>query len=140
MSIKHQDDPRPRRKYGPNIKFAINRDGDLFVVECPVCHRQDGLESEDERVKGVFRCRLSTCNTLFDVYPEDGIKAIFDFREGDLEKGSALVWDNGKLCAGINEDAPWWWQRDYIQNKDLQSTGFDAHGHRLYYRVSRVIQ
>ena len=140
MSLKNVDDLRPRRKYGQNIKYAIDRDGDLFVVECPSCHSQESLEEEDKRCRGIFRCQKSTCNTLFEVYTEDGVRVIHDYREGDLEKWAVLTYDNDRLCAGISEDAPWWWPRKVVTARDLnRETGKDAHGHHPYYKLSRII-
>jgi len=137
MTNISRDDRRLKRSH-PLIKYAINRDGDLFFVECPICHRQDCLEPEDSRVRGVFRCQFRDCKHLFEVYTEDGVKTIFDHREGNLESKDILVLDGDKLRAGINDDAPWWWRR-YPIYRDLQENGRDAHGHRPYYSVSRVI-
>lgn len=116
-----------RKKSWGNYKWAINRDGDLFLTECPKCHSQN--VSLNEKTKH-FYCRK--CDVIFEVYKEDGAVRIMDHRKGDVDFPAVAVWD--KPCKvyrlGIRQDAPWWWESRAVL-QDLHN-GKDAHGHEKY--------
>lgn len=128
-NIKRPFDNRPRDNYGTG-KWAINRDGDYYLVECPSCHRQ--CISRD-KAHGRFIC--SYCDIGFVVYTEDGAFSFRDYREGNVNFPANLVWDEaGNGYLGLTEDAPWWWRRRDIY-RDLRKDGKDGHGHQLYETV-----
>jgi ribosomal protein S27E len=116
------------RGYSRNI-YLVNRDGDLGVVECPECHRLQGLVFE--RISYVFNC--SHCGVTFQVYLEDGLVTARDHREGSIPlPGKCTEDDHGIYHLGINRDAPWWWGRKTIYRDYNPETGKDGHGHKPY--------
>jgi len=138
-----------REKKGWSLQvYAIDRDGDLYLVECPKCHQTQHLlfnldldqpweqrHSDAPKVwtdavpPKTFQC--CTCSIGFRVHLEDGIRQIQDHREGTPPLPSVVVWDdNHKMHLGITADAPWWWKRREIC-RDLHG-GKDAHGHKRY--------
>jgi len=85
--------------------YAMNRDGDLGLVECPSCHNYNlrhlmSFDITDNMVsskpanwndEGKFYCMI--CKIKFKVYVEDGVRTIYP---------------------------------------DLSSDGYDGHGHCKY--------
>jgi hypothetical protein len=71
---------------------AADRDGDLYVIECPDCG------STDLNVARFFGCKK--CHTRFSVYTEDGL------REFELETGfgEARVYDEGLNMIALNPE------------------------------------
>ena len=66
------------------------------------------------------------------MYLEDGLRVIYDHRNGNVLFPTTLVTDELKtLHLGIADDAPWWWPRRGLW-RDLQPDGKDAHGHEAY--------
>ncbi len=137
-----------RPKTWSRTVYAIDRDGDLFLVECPRCHATQhllfnlDLEQPWEERNGptpryftetvppkTFLC--GACDIGFKVYLEDGIRQIRDHRKGVPPLPSVVVWDDNRtIHLGIAKDAPFWWQRREIC-RDLHD-GKDAHGHKPY--------
>lgn len=122
-------------------KFAINRDGDLFLVECPRCHRQDVFPLRNVRpirYKGMRLKPFDCCicgyggdDGLFFVNPEDGVVKLRDYRRGNLVFPATVVYDEyGHGYLGIWPDQPWWWRARDIY-PDLRD-GRDGHGHAPY--------
>ena len=127
---------RDRRKKAWGItKYAINRDGDLFLVECPQCHRQCIQFVEKKKIFECYKCRIR-----FSVYREDGIVRLVDFRKGNIQHFPRTAYrdiDSEKFYRlGIENDAPWWWRKKAIY-QDLHN-GMDAHGHKPYKIVEQV--
>ncbi len=141
-------DRREKKSWSLNV-WAIDRDGDLYLVECPQCHQTQHLvfnldldQSWEQRNSDApkvwteavppktFQC--CSCDIGFRVHLEDGIRQIRDHREGTPPLPSTVVWDdNGTMRLGITAEAPWWWQRREIC-RDLRPDGKDAHGHKRY--------
>lgn len=135
---------RRKRGYGRTV-YAVDRDGDLYLVECPQCHDTQSLffnrHTDEERVwfdesmpDRVFHC--SRCSIIFSVYLEDGLRKIRDHRTGNPPIPTRVVRDDmGAYHLGISVEAPWWWKRYEIW-PDLQNegkkAGYDAHGHYPY--------
>lgn len=138
---------RREKKGWSRTVYAVDRDGDLFLVECPGCHQTQHLlfnldldqPYKERRIKPkvwtdsvppkTFQC--STCNIGFSVYLEDGIRRVRDHRDGTPPLPSTVVWDDqGTIHLGISASAPWWWKRREIC-RDLYD-GKDAHGHYRY--------
>ena len=120
-------DRRPRG-YG-DTKYAINRDGDLFLVICPMCSYQHvGFNA----VPATFQCPYAPCSTTFRVYTEDGVIRLVDHRRGDVALPAVAVYDPAVKVyrLGVDADAPWWWKRREV-HLDLYE-GVDAHGHEPY--------
>lgn len=125
-----------RRKKGwARTVFAVNRDGDFFLVECPSCHETQGprLEEKCERCpteRRHFHC--DRCEIGFSVDLEDGVAKILDHREGTPPLPTTMVREEpaGVLHLGIAPDAPWWWVRRELC-RDFRN-GKDAHGHQPY--------
>lgn len=122
---------RPKLRGYTSAKYAIDRDGDLFLVECPVCHDQGVFWDQERRV---FACRGGSMNGhAFRVYLEDGVRPIRDHRKGDVrEFPAAVVYDDAVKTwrLGLKRDAPWWWRRRDLY-RDLHD-GKDGHGHKPY--------
>lgn len=119
-------DRRPKSSYA-HMRTIVNRDGDFFLMECPLCH---SVDIRKDKEAGVFRCPWHA----FRAYPEDGVLDVRDFRNGPIVKWPMkAVQDpsSGKWYLGISADAPWWWRRREVC-RDLQINGKDAHGHRAY--------
>lgn len=131
-------DRRPKKSWHRTV-YAVDRDGDLFLVECPQCHDTQSIifnwdyERQSTYVDSVpakvFQC--SMCSIGFRVYLEDGLRRIVDHRDGVPPLPSKVVWDDNRtIHLGISGDAPWWWRRREIE-RDLHD-GKDAHGHKPY--------
>jgi hypothetical protein len=131
-------DRRPKKGWN-NTVYAVDRDGDLFLVECPKGHHTQHVffnwnyEEKKACTNSVppktFECL--SCGIGFRVYLEDGLRRIRDHRDGTPPLPSMVVWDdNHELHLGISKDAPWWWKRREIY-RDLHD-GKDAHGHKPY--------
>ena len=143
----HLKDRRPKKGYSKTV-YAVDRDGDLYLVECPQCHDTQSIlfnwrYSEERDEEGYRKGRAITevvppktfqcysCDIGFHVYLEDGLRFISDHRDGVPPLPSKVVWDDrGKIHLGISKDAPWWWNRREIC-RDLRD-GKDAHGHHKY--------
>ena len=121
-----------RQKSGwAGTKWAVRRDGDYFLVECPQCHSQKVWFYKD---KGLFECIKSyECKTVFSVYTEDGVVRLADHRRGDVRFPARAVYDPG--CGlyrlGIEQSVPWWWSEKIRIERDLHG-GLDAHRHQPY--------
>ena len=129
-------DTRPR-DYG-TVKWAIRRDGDYFLVECPSCHSQRLWFNKD---RWAFECSRSyRCKTTFTVYTEDGVVELVDHRRGNVQFPARAKRDPG--CGlyrlGIEFDAPWWWDGLRIE-RDLHG-GWDAHRHQPYQIVGGTLE
>jgi len=123
-------DRRERLRGYWNSKWAINRDGDLFLVECPVCHDQYVHYFQDERV---FACS-GGMGHRFRVHLEDGVRQLIDHRRDNIVHFPAVaVYDDAAKTyhLGISKDAPWWWKRKEVY-RDLRPDGYDGHKHKLY--------
>ena len=109
--------------------YLVNRDGDLGAVECPECHRLQGLGFD--KISYLFEC--SYCGILFKVYLEDGLIKVRDHREGNIPlPGRCVEDDKGDYHLGIDKDAPWWWRRSRIYRDYNPKNGLDGHGHKPY--------
>jgi hypothetical protein len=139
---------RRKKGYYPTGKIAIDRDGDLYLVECPVCGTQT-VSRETETVKdedgGVrkrtlyFECHIGH---RFQVYLEDGVREIADYRQGEAILPARVVFDPyaDRWCLGIVTDAPWWWRRRDLYQDYHPETGKDGHGHRKYLVLPSIEQ
>lgn len=118
-------DRRKKASYA-HTKSAINRDGDLYLVECPVCGSQEVIRARD---KTYFVCGR---DHRFRVYTEDGVVKLKDHRKGNIERFPVkVVYDEAHTARlGLEKDAPWWWRRVSI-HRDLHN-GKDAHSHHKY--------
>lgn len=136
-----QRDRRKRWSGSGTRKYAINRDGDMFIVECPQCHREVGLSYKKNREtrKASFVC--SHCAVWISVYLEDGVVEMRDHRKGNIPERAIAAYDPGASIwrLGIGRDAPWWWTRRTIC-RDLQASGKDAHGHKTYRVVESTVK
>lgn len=133
---------RREKKAWSRTVYAVDRDGDLYLVECPQCHDIQSVHMYSyKEEKPCWNCgktgethfHCSRCSGMgFNVYLEDGLRKIEDHREGNVSLPSKLVWDdNNKIHLGISANAPWWWRRREVW-RDLQANGMDAHGHKPY--------
>lgn len=127
-----EHDHREQRHH-PNIKYAIDRDGDLYIVECPVCHMEDALywNAKEE----LFECeRGMHCQAKFKVYTEDGVFKFLDHRNGDIPYKNYVVFKiDNEWHAGINEKVFWFFPKRNLYHRDLvKERGKDAHGHDYY--------
>lgn len=126
---------KDRREHGyGDTKYAINRDGDLYLVICPNC----GWQNVDfDTAQRLFQCPYSTCSAKFRVYTEDGVVKLVDHRRGEIRLPAIAVYDPGCKVyrLGVVEEAPWWWSRREVW-PDLKPNGMDAHGHHPYEIVS----
>ncbi len=111
-------------------KWAVNRDGDFGLVECPVCHDQSVWFVKEECV---FVCGGGRSDGhRFLVYLEDGVVQLRDHRCGDIRYFPAIAVNDGKdWHLGLTRDAPWWWRRREVY-RDLRADGKDGHGHKPY--------
>ncbi len=127
-----KQDHRPKRSGSAWLKFAICRDGDLYLVECPECHTQHVYYSERNK-----RFVCTRCGVYFTVCTEDGVVKLYDHRNDDVRTPARAVYDLGAKVyrLGIAEDAPWWWEKKEVC-RDLRD-GRDAHGHAPYQIVGR---
>jgi len=139
-------DRRTKTGYTKTV-YAVDRDGDLYLVECPQCHATQHIVfnwNYDAKTPyttvlppKVFQC--FSCSIGFRVYLEDGLRKIIDHRDGTPPLPSKVVWDDsGKIHLGISNDAPWWWRRREIF-RDIQYVAMkgvmvpvDGHAHHPY--------
>jgi hypothetical protein len=123
--------------------YAVDRDGDMYLIECPVCHQTQSvtvyLLPEDKPCHncgkmGETHFHCYHCSDFgFNVYLEDGLREILDHRTGNLPNpGIAVRDDQNKYRMGIDADAPWWWRRYEIYYDFNSANGKDAHGHKPY--------
>lgn len=132
--------------YGQQQSIStVNRDGDLFYIECPECH------STDLNSKRIISCK--SCHTHFSIYLEDGFKSIsvltehgtignhkeviklMELKPGDYSKVNLLGRNEGRLNE-IKEKYP---DMKVIKlYKDLQKNGKDAHYHDEYKRYAII--
>ena len=122
-----------RERYGYNVfdhatKQVVDRDGDSSLVDCPKCFSQELYFNAHLEW---FRC--NNCKTKFEIHTEDGISAVTDHRQGNVELPSVIVIDDdGAKHIGLNEDEhPWWWNRKTLY-QDRQDDNMDVHGHASY--------
>jgi hypothetical protein len=123
-------DRRERARGHAGSKWAVNRDGDYGLVECPACHDQGVWFDREKRV---FACRGGVGHR-FRVHLEDGVVQLRDHRRGDIVHfpATAVYDDAGKAWRlGLADDAPWWWARKEVY-RDLRPDGKDGHGHQAY--------
>lgn len=143
-------DRREKKNYSRTV-YAINRDGDMYVVECPSCNDHQGVwcfrpserspdgsylrEAFCDICQSVRRMHFhcGRCGIGFDVHLEDGFCKIQDHRDGVPPFPTKLVIDdNGGYHMGISADAPWWWKRTDGYRDYNPENGKDGHGHELY--------
>ena len=121
---------------------VVNRDGDLFYIECPNCHNTELIS------RRFFGCKH--CMENFSVYCEDGLKYYSinsDF--GSLSSGDTIklirLKRNDYFCVplyGRNEKRIEELKKEYpdmeIINlyRDLQNDNKDAHSHCEYKRFT----
>jgi len=122
--------------------YAVDRDGDMYLIECPQCHRIQSLSVQyrgeaapcprcGKHGQTHFHC--SFCPIGFSVYLEDGLREILDHRYDNPPNPSKVVRDDqGKYRMGIDTDAPWWWRRCTVYYDYNPENGKDAHGHEPY--------
>ena len=160
--FKYQEWRRERRKIDRREKkswsrqvYCIDRDGDLYLVECPQCHDTQGLWchrpweilTEAQQEAGMREAPCDSCGgepkrTHFhcgrcaigiNVYTEDGLRKLRDHRDGNPPNPTyAVCDDSGNLHFGIAADAPWWWKRREVYFDYNPENGKDAHGHHQY--------
>lgn len=124
-----------RKKSWGTTKYAINRDGDLFLVECPECHSQYVWFVEGSKVFECYKCRIR-----FSVYREDGVVRLVDFRKGNIQYFPRTAYrdfyPDHFYTLGIEGDAPWWWGKKAVY-RDLHD-GMDAHRHQPYKIIEQI--
>jgi len=127
--------------------FTVNRDGDLYYIECPECH-STALTS-----KRLLGCK--SCHTRFSLYFEDGFRSLSVITNSGTVSGSngkikllelkpkayfksQLLGrnDNPKAMSDLKKKYPD--LKVIILNKDLQKDGKDAHGHQQYKRYALI--
>ena len=125
--------------------LAVDRDGDLFYIECPNCH------STDLNTKSLIACRK--CHTFFNIYFEDGFHKYTVF----TDFGEINGYDNKiKLIQlkpkdyfkfklhGKNENKLSKLKEKYPDMKvitlyrDLGDDGMDAHRHEKYRKYAII--
>ncbi len=121
---------RDRRKKAWGLtKWAINRDGDFFLVECPKCHTQHVSYLKSRKLFECYKCKI-----IFSVYREDGVVKIIDHRKGNIKDFPRTsyrdIYPDSFHRLGIEGDAPWWWRKKAVY-RDLHD-GMDAHRHKPY--------
>ena len=139
-------DRRKKRGYSVRV-YAVDRDGDLYMVECPQRHQiqrvsvhrrkdSDGKPSDPchdcENPNTHFHCFI--CEIGFGVYLEDGLRELKDFREGNppLPTKIVIALGTNDRYMGITTDAPWWWTRREVYRDFNDENGKDGHGHKPY--------
>jgi len=124
--------------------YAVNRDGDLFYIECPNCHNVELIK------RTFFGCKH--CMENFSVYCEDGLRHYpvnSDF--GSLSSRDTikliqlkdndyfyipLYGRNEKRVNGLKGKYP---NMKIINlDRDLQNDNRDAHGHCKYKRFAII--
>ncbi len=126
--------------------YTVNRDGDLFFIECPECH------TTDINAVRVFGCRK--CHTRFSLYAEDGIDSLcvetesgtvtpsdneiklLQLKKGDYFLKNHLPRNDGQIAtlkAAFPEMKVIKLHRDF--NK---KSGKDAHDHERYRRYALI--
>ena len=145
---------RREKKSWSRAVYCMDRDGDLYLIECPMCnntqslwcHRPWDILTEEQRTSGQRDAFCDTCGTMrrthfhcsrcslgFDVHLEDGLHKVEDHRDGVPPLPTKAVQDDGgKWHLGIDKDAPWWWTRREVERDFNPATGKDAHGHEHY--------
>ena len=151
-------DRRPKYKYGSLRVYAVDRDGDLYIIECPQCHQMQRLscyrkykdtgeilgegKTDPTTIPREERCcfcynpythfHCHTCAIGFSMYLEDGLRELLDFREGNPPLPTHVVRapESKTQYLGLEKDAPWWWTKREVY-KDLHD-GKDGHGHKPY--------
>ena len=122
-------DRRRKLRNWSRTVYAVNRDGDLGLVECPVCHNYQNIIYSKQL--HAFECCL--CVMTFQIYLEDGLLTIRDHREGNVKTPAKVVTDDhGIKHLGISRDAPWWWERREAYRDYNPKNGKDGHGHEPY--------
>lgn len=144
-------DRRKKIPYSHTV-YVVNRDGDLYLVECPRCHNTqtviayrchrsipmgDGISdpcfSCGKKDRTHFHCFHCYSNFGWDVYLEDGLIECKDHRKGNPPNPCTVVRDDNKIYRlGIDKDAPWWWKRLSVWRDLNPENGKDAHGHHPY--------
>jgi hypothetical protein len=124
---------------------VVNRDGDLYYVECPECHGVDLHTIE------LFACR--SCHTFFKAYTEDGLITFTVENEGGglgtygkKVKLLKLLFshDTYKILHGRNEHRLSELESKYPElqvitlERDLNKIGCDAHGHSKYKKYALI--
>ena len=122
-------DRRKKRRSGYHTVYAVNRDGDYGLVECPLCNQFQHIHFSREMK--AFEC--FHCIAAFRVYLEDGLLGVRDHREGNISTPAMMVEDDGGVFhLGIDMCAPWWWRRRKVYRDYNPNNGKDGHGHELY--------
>lgn len=125
---------------------VVNRDGDLYFIECPECH------TTDINAQRIFGCRK--CHVRFCVYAEDGISSfcvqtesgtvtpfdkkikILQLKKGDYFHKNHLPRNDGQMStlkAAFPEMKVITLYRDF-----QKESGKDAHGHERYRRYALI--
>ena len=123
--------------------YAVDRDGDLYLMECPQCHQVQSVtvyhwQTDDPCHRcgktGETHFHCYHCSDIgFNVYLEDGLREILDHRTGNPPNPAKAVRDEqNKYRMGIDADAPWWWRRYEVWYDYNPKNGKDAHGHKPY--------
>jgi len=134
--------------YGQHQDISVvNRDGDLYYIECPECH------STDLTARRLLTCR--DCHTTFNLYFEDGYQrfsVITNFGRVDGYNGkmklmelkpnayfkTQLLGRNDKATA-LNEIKKKYPDMKIITlYRDLSKNGKDAHDHAKYKRYALI--
>lgn len=125
---------------------AVNRDGDLYFIECPECH------TTNVNALKLFGCK--SCHTRFSLYGEDGFKSfrvesesgpvsahsnrihLLQLKTGDYFVKEHLPRNDGQL-GELKKAFP---EMKVIElSRDFRSdTGKDAHGHQRYKRYALI--
>jgi ribosomal protein S27E len=136
-------DRRKKKSYSSTV-YAVDRDGDLYLVECPKCHNTQSVvitRRSDESCtrcgkEGITHFHCFRCSDDFgwDVYLEDGLRELKDHREGNPPNPCIVVRDDSNVYRlGIDREAPWWWRRSQVWYDFNPDNGKDAHGHQPYF-------
>jgi len=136
-------DRRKKKSYSRTV-YAVDRDGDLYLIECPKCHntqtvvKYGGRDEEPCNRCGKpgpthFHCYRCPSDFGWDVYLEDGLRELKDHRDGNPPNPCIAVRDdNNTYRLGIDKEASWWWRRYEVWYDFNPDNGKDAHGHKPY--------